>query len=119
VSNTEIPRGDPRTLQAGVSNEGVAEAVEVVQLYVRDLAGQVTRPVRELKGFRRVRLAPGESRIVTFELSTEELAFFGRDMRLVTEPGAFHAWIGGSSDADLQAEFSIIKPAKPSPAVAE
>jgi beta-glucosidase len=112
VSGTEIPLGEPLTLRAVVRNEGPVEAEEVVQLYVRDLVGQVTRPVRELKGFQRVRLAPGESRNVSFELSAQELAFYGRDMRPITEPGAFHAWIGGSSDADLQAEFSIVKPAK-------
>ena len=88
------------------------EAEEVVQLYVRDLVGQVTRPVRELKGFQRVRLAPGETRTVSFELSARDLTFYDRDMRPVTEPGSFHAWIGGSSDADLQAEFSIINPTK-------
>jgi beta-glucosidase len=115
VSDKEIPLGESLTLRAVVRNEGAVEAEEVVQLYVRDLVGQVTRPVRELKGFRRMRLAPGEKRIVSFELSAQDLAFYGRDMRPITEPGAFHAWIGGSSDADLQAEFSIVKPAKTSP----
>jgi beta-glucosidase len=110
VSGTEIPLGAPLTLRAVVRNEGAVEAEEVVQLYVRDLVGQVTRPVRELKGFRRVRLAPGERRTVSFELSAQDLAFYGRDMRPVTEPGAFHAWIGGSSEAGLRAEFSIIQP---------
>jgi beta-glucosidase len=119
VSGTEIPLGAPLTLRAVVRNEGAVEAEEVVQLYVGDLVGQVTRPVRELKGFRRVRLAPGESRTVSFELSAQDLAFYGRDMRPVTEPGAFHAWIGGSSDADLRAEFSIIKPTKTSPVPVE
>jgi beta-glucosidase len=119
LSGTEIPLGAPLTLQAVVRNEGKAEAEEVVQLYVRDLVGQVTRPVRELKGFRRVRLAPAESRRVSFELSAQDLAFYGRDMRPVTEPGAFHAWIGGSSDAQLKAEFSIIHPGTTTPVEAE
>jgi len=115
VSGKEIPLGQPLTLRATVRNEGAVEAEEVVQLYVRDLVGQLTRPVRELKGFRRVRLSPGEHRVVSFELSAQDLAFYGRDMRPITEPGAFHAWIGGSSDADLQTEFSIVEPAKTSP----
>jgi beta-glucosidase len=119
VSGTEIPLGEPVTLQAVVRNEGIVEAEEVVQLYVRDLVGQVTRPVRELKGFRRVRLAPGESRSVSFELRAQDLAFYGRDMRPTTEPGAFHAWIGGSSEADLQAEFSIIESSKTTPVPVE
>jgi beta-glucosidase len=119
VSDTKIPLGAPLTVRAVVRNEGRVEAEEVVQLYVRDLVGQVTRPVRELKGFRRVRLAPGESRTVSFELNAKDLAFYGRDMRAVTEPGVFHAWIGGSSDADLQVEFSIVKPKKTSSAPVE
>jgi beta-glucosidase len=119
VSGTAIPLDGSLTLRAVVRNEGAIEAEEVVQLYVRDLVGQVTRPVRELKGFRRVRLVPGESRSVSFELSARDLAFHGRDMRRITEPGAFHAWIGGSSEADLQAEFSIVKPTKTFPAPIE
>jgi beta-glucosidase len=119
VSAREIPPNEPLSLRAKVSNEGAVEAEEVVQLYVRDLVGQVTRPVRELKGFRRVRLAPGESRTVSFQLSAQDLAFHGRDMRPITEPGEFHAWIGGSSDADLRTEFSIVKPTKTSPVPVE
>ena len=79
-----------------------------MQLYVRDLVGNVTRPVKELKGFRRVRLEPGQQITVAFELHTDDLAFFGRDNTLITEPGEFHAWIGGSSDAPLQAEFRVV-----------
>jgi beta-glucosidase len=109
ISGTEIPLGEPVRVRAVVRNEGKMEAEEVVQLYIGDLVGQVTRPVRELKAFRRVRLAPGESRSISFELSAQDLAFHGRDMRPVTEPGTFKVWIGGSSDADLQAEFTIIE----------
>ncbi|MGD8773254.1 MAG: fibronectin type III-like domain-contianing protein, partial [Gammaproteobacteria bacterium] len=119
VSGTEIPLGTPLTIRAVVRNEGTVQADEVVQLYVRDLVGQVTRPVRELKGFRRVRLAPGESRSVSFELDARDLAFYGREMRAITEPGEFHAWIGGSSAADLRVEFSITEPSKTPPALVE
>jgi beta-glucosidase len=119
TSRTEIRPGDPVTVRAVVRNEGAVEAEEVVQLYVRDVIGQVTRPVRELKGFRRVRLAPGESREVSFELRPEDLAFHGRDMRWVTEAGEFEVWIGGSSEADLQAAFHIIEPTSSSPTPVE
>ena len=78
-------------------------------MYIRDLVGSVTRPVRELKGFQRVLLKAGESRPVSFCLHTDELAFFNRHMKEVTEPGQFHAWIGGSSEADLRCEFEIIE----------
>jgi beta-glucosidase len=94
-------------LQAEVRNAGDVAADEVVQLYVRDLVGNVTRPVKELKGFQRVRLQPGESRRVSFSVSRDDLAFHGRDMKLITEPGDFHAWIGGSSEADLKASFTL------------
>ena len=95
-------------MRAVVTNAGGFEAEEVVQLYVRDLVGNVTRPVKELKGFERVRINPGETATVQFELHTDDLAFYGRDNRLITEPGDFHVWIGGSSDADLRSEFSVV-----------
>lgn len=103
----EIHLGETVTISASLSNTGDVAADEVVQLYVRDLIGSITRPVRELKDFRRVRLGPGESVIVEFELHTNDLKFFGRDMRPVVEPGEFHAWIGGSSDADLRTQFRV------------
>lgn len=99
--------GDTITLSATVQNCGEREAEEIVQLYIRDLAGNVTRPVRELKGFRRVYLAPGECKRVSFDIHTDELAFHNRKMELVTEPGGFHAWIGGDSNAQLWTEFEI------------
>jgi beta-glucosidase len=108
VNSERVPVGESVTVNATVSNVGGMTAEEVVQLYVRDLVGNVTRPVRELKGFQRVRLAPGEQRSVSFELGADDLAFYGRDMRLVTEPGEFQVWIGGSSDAGLRTEFSLV-----------
>lgn len=107
LSRNTLGMSESLTVQAVVSNTGAVEADEVVQLYIRDLVGDVTRPVRELKGFERIRLQPGESRIVSFELSPADLAFYGQDMELMTEPGDFHVWIGGSSDAGLQASFTL------------
>jgi len=69
----------------------------------------VTRPVRELCGFQRVKVAPGKTETVEFTLSTDDLAFYNRDLHRVTEPGRFHLWIGGSSDTDLQAEFELLE----------
>ncbi|MGH8195219.1 MAG: beta-glucosidase BglX [Woeseiaceae bacterium] len=108
VSHPRIEPHETVTVQAVVRNDGDVEADEVVQLYVRDRVGNVTRPVRELKGFQRLRLKAGERRTVSFVLGPGDLAFYGRDMRLMTEPGEFHVWIGGSSIADLRTEFSII-----------
>ena len=111
VSSEEIALGQPFHVCADLRNTGEVRAEEVVQLYVRDLVGSVTRPVRELKGFRRVALEPGEQVVVDFQLHTDDLAFHGRDMRLVVEPGAFQVWIGGSSEAELGAAFRIVSPA--------
>ncbi len=107
VSADVIAMDETLTVTAVVSNDGDVAADEVVQLYVRDLVGDVTRPVRELKDFRRVRVNPGESRTVAFELDAADLAFYGQDMTLITEPGQFHVWVGGSSDTDLGAEFTL------------
>ncbi len=107
TSRDVVSPGESLTIEVEVANIGQREAEEVTQLYVRDPVASVTRPVRELKGFRRVRLAPGETRSVSFELHTDDLAFHGRDMRRRTEPGRFHVWVGGSSMAQLRTEFEI------------
>ena len=108
LSRSTLGMTDSLTVQAIVTNSGDMEADEVVQLYIRDLVGDVTRPVKELKGFQRIRLQPGESRTVSFALNSADLAFYGQDMELMTEPGEFHVWVGGSSDADLQASFTLV-----------
>ncbi len=107
-SAEEISLGDTLTISAELTNASDVAAEEVVQLYVRDLVASITRPVKELKGFRRVHLDAGESVTVDFELHTDDLAFFGRDMKKTVEPGEFHAWIGGSSDTELRTQFRIV-----------
>ncbi len=107
VSDDEVALGGTLTISAELKNRGDVAAEEVVQLYVRDLVGNVTRPVRELKGFRRLRVEPDETVTVSFKLHTDDLAFFGRNNELMAEPGDFHAWIGGSSDTDLQTAFRV------------
>ena len=108
VSSAEVPLGGTLTISAELTNESDVAADEVAQLYIRDLVGNVTRPVRELKGFRRLRIEPGETVTVTFDLHTHELAFYGRDNTLMVEPGDFHAWIGGSSDTGLKTVFRVL-----------
>ena len=107
TNSRELALGQSLNISAELTNHGNVAADEVVQLYVRDLVASITRPVRELKGFRRVRLEPGETTRVEFELHTDDLAFFGRNMKTTTEPGEFHAWIGGSSETQLRTEFRI------------
>ncbi|NNK33869.1 MAG: glycosyl hydrolase, partial [Xanthomonadales bacterium] len=108
VSPPEAALGETVTVTAQVQNAGKVEAEEVVQLYIRDLVGNVTRPVRELKGFQRIRLKPGERREVSFTLGPDDLEFYGREMKPITEAGTFHVWIGGSSAAELRAEFTLL-----------
>ncbi|GAB4562827.1 MAG: glycoside hydrolase family 3 N-terminal domain-containing protein [Anaerolineae bacterium] len=108
LSSERIRLGEELMITAEVANTGPREAEEVVQLYVRDLVGSVTRPVKELKGFQRVRLAPGQSAQVTFTLSTDDLRFHDREMKFVAEPGRFHVWVGGSSAEGLQGAFEIV-----------
>ncbi len=90
-----------------LTNTGSRAGTEVVQLYVRDEVGSVARPVRELKGFRRVTLAPGASRDVTFTLRPERLAFTQLDFTHAPEPGAFTVFVGPNADADLSARFTL------------
>jgi beta-glucosidase len=86
-----------------VTNTGQRAGTEVVQLYIRDLVSSVTRPVKELKGFKKVELQPGETEIVTLDITPESLAFYDVNMKYVVEPGEFTIMVGTSSrDADLQ-----------------
>ncbi|MCR9290085.1 MAG: beta-glucosidase BglX [Bacteroidetes bacterium] len=108
LSTESISLGDFIEISAELTNTGSVEAVEVAQLYIRDLVGSVTRPVRELKGFQRVHLYPGETKTIIFRLHTDDLSFFDRKMKYVTEPGQFDVWIGGDSRANLKTSFYII-----------
>jgi len=92
--------GGSITASATITNAGSRAGEEVVQLYVRDLVGSVTRPVQELKGFEKVMLQPGESRTVSFTLEPEDLAFTRGDMSHGWEPGEFRLWIAPSSGAE-------------------
>jgi beta-glucosidase len=103
----DVRLGDSVAVSVDVTNSGQRAGDEVVQLYVRDDAASVTRPVRELKGFRRVTLQPGERQTVRFTLRPTDLAFHDQRMRRVVEPGVFSLWAGGSSAAGLGARFRV------------
>ena len=107
LDRARIEPGQRLTASVTVTNSGDRDGTEVVQLYVRDLVGSVTRPVKELKGFQRVPLRRGESRTVSFTLSDADLAFHRADMSYGAEPGEFELFIGGSSDTDLKADFTL------------
>jgi beta-glucosidase len=88
-----------QTLKASISltNSGKYDGKEVVQLYIRDLVGTVTRPVKELKGFQKVLLKAGETKTISFEITPEDLKFYNSDLDFVWEPGEFEIMIGGNS----------------------
>ncbi len=97
VSAARIKAGDPVNVTVSVKNTGKVAGDEVVQLYLHDVVSSVTRPVKELKGFRRVTLAPGESKTVQFTLDREAFAVWNQDMKRVVEPGAFEIMAGPNS----------------------
>ena len=108
VSSTKIKFNEKLKVSVEVANTGNYDGSEVVQLYVKDVVGSVTRPVRELKGFERVELKKGEKKAVTFELSSEDLKFYNIDMKNVAEAGDFEVFIGGSSNAELKEKFELV-----------
>src|SRR5207247_2920681 len=98
VSAQQIRLDGSIKVSVEVQNVGQRAGDEVVQLYIRDVAASVTRPVKELKGFQRVTLQPGEKRRVEFTLGPQELGFHNREMKFVVEPGQFKIMVGSSSD---------------------
>jgi beta-glucosidase len=108
VETPQVGRGETLIVSATVTNKGARGGEEVVQLYVQDLVGSVTRPVKELKGFQRVSLAPGERKTVRFEVAGAELGFHGPGMEYVVEPGEFRVWVGPSSEEGLEGGFAVV-----------
>jgi len=107
LSHKTLRAGETLRVRVLLTNTGETDGEEITQLYIRDLVGSVTRPVKELKDFKRVKLAAGKSEWVTFELSTHKLAFYDRNMQIKTEAGQFHLWLGGCSQTGLHGEFEI------------
>ncbi len=108
LDRQEMKAGERITASVTVTNTGDADGVETVQLYLRDPAASVARPVRTLKGFKKVSLAPKESREVSFVIEEPMLRFYDSGMRYTSEPGSFEVLIGGSSDTENRAEFSLL-----------
>jgi beta-glucosidase len=108
LSTTRPHSGENISIHVPVTNAGKVAADEVVQVYVRDVAGTLVRPVRELKTFRRIHIEPGETKTVEFVLSTNSLAYFDNQERRIVEPGEFELYIGGSSIAPLAGRFDLI-----------
>ena len=99
--------GDSIRVEIPVTNNGSIAGDEVVQLYIRDDVGSVTRPVKELRGFQRIRINPGETRLVGFTIDVQDLAFHDAASQRVVEPGTFTVFIGGSSVDTKEARFRL------------
>ncbi|WP_460803232.1 beta-glucosidase BglX [Microbulbifer agarilyticus] len=107
LSDTTLDADGQLTISAKLTNIGKATATETAQLYVRDLVGSVSRPVRELKGFERITLNSGESRRVAFTLTPDQLAFHNAEMEQVIEPGDFRVWIAPDAESGLEGGFTL------------
>lgn len=111
LRSAQIRATDSLLVQVDVTNSGQRAGDEVVQLYVRDDVASVTRPVRELRGFERISLRPGETRTISFTLRPADLAFYDQKLERVVEPGFFTVWVGTSSaDERQRARFEVIGP---------
>ena len=109
LSEPKIKRDEKIHVQVDIKNTGEVAGTEIVQLYVRDLVASVTRPVKELKGFQKITLLPGETKTVQFVLKPDHLAFYDRQMKHVVEPGSFEVMVGTSSRETLKKAFEVIE----------
>jgi beta-glucosidase len=109
LSSNSLKVGQKITASINVTNTGKVAGEEVVQLYTRDLVGSMTRPVKELKGFQKIMLQPGETKTVNFNINEELLKFYNRELKFVAEPGDFKVFIGANVSDVKEADFTLVK----------
>lgn len=109
LSSNILKPGQKLTAYVTITNTGKMAGEEIVQLYTRDLVGTSTRPVKELKGFQKINLAPGESKVVTFTLTEESLKFYNNDLKFVAEAGDFKAFVGPNVRDVKELDFKLVK----------
>jgi beta-glucosidase len=109
TSGTRMSPSEKVIVSVDVKNTGNFDAKEVVQLYIRDLVGSVTRPVKELKGFEKVLIKKNETKTVQFTIDIEDLKFYNSDLQFVAEPGEFEVFVGADSDTNLKVKFELVK----------
>ncbi|MET4082491.1 beta-glucosidase [Pedobacter sp. UYP30] len=109
LSNISLNPGKTITATVSLTNTGKVVGKEVVQMYIRDLVGSTTRPVKELKGFQKISLNPGETKEVSFKISEDDLKFYNADLKYVAEPGDFKVFIGTNSSDVKEADFKLLK----------
>lgn len=108
LSNTTLRLNQSITASVVVTNTGAQSGKETVQLYIRDMVGSITRPVKELKGFQKIELAPGESKKVEFTISVDDLKFYNSNLQYIAEPGDFKVFIGTNSRDVKEADFRAV-----------
>ena len=108
LSNTALKANGMITASVSITNTGTRAGKETVQLYIRDMAGSITRPVKELKGFQQVTLQPGESKKVSFNISVDDLKFYNSELKYLFEPGDFKVFIGTNSEEAKEADFKVM-----------
>ncbi len=109
LSTNKIKCNETVMVSVEILNIGNCDGKEVVQLYIRDLVGSITRPVKELKGFQKIEIKKGETKTVIFEISVEDLKFYNSDLKYAAETGEFEVFIGTNSDANLKEKFELYK----------
>ncbi|HEX4055446.1 MAG TPA: glycoside hydrolase family 3 N-terminal domain-containing protein [Tepidisphaeraceae bacterium] len=107
LSSAQLNRGGQLTISADIANTGAVTADEIVQLYTHQLVGTLTRPVRELKSFQRIRLTPGQTKTVEFLLNPGDLAYYNAQGKVLIEPGKFDVWIAPDCATGLSGEFTL------------
>lgn len=107
LSKEQIDKEETLEVYAELTNQGRFAGTEIAQMYIRDLVGSVTRPIKELKGFQRIHLQVGETKTVKFELKPSDLSFYNNKMERVIEPGRFQVWVGGDANTQLHTFFEL------------
>lgn len=109
VSSTTMKQSGSIEVSVDITNSGQYDGKEVVQLYIRDLVGSVTRPVKELKGFQKIAIEKGGTKKVTFKLTENDLKFYNDNLDFVSEPGLFEVFVGTDSTTNLKGKFELIQ----------
>ena len=109
LSSKTLKPGEVLTVTTTIKNVGKRAGVETMQLYTRDLVGSITRPVKELKGFQKVDLKPGEEKTITFKLTSDDLRFYNSQLEFAAEPGEFKVFCGPDSQNVKEASFTLVQ----------
>jgi beta-glucosidase len=108
ISKPKMTAGEKLKVTLKVKNAGNYDGKEVVQLYIRDVVGSVSRPMKELKGFQKIFIKKGEEKLVMFEIGIDDLKFYNSDLQFVSEPGNFEVFVGTNSDVSDKIGFELV-----------